>query len=84
MLGIVAQEQQQWAQARQYLLQALEIFCNHEDEHNMLITLRNLARLWRDSGDAALPAATAAIGGSAPEEMEAWFRQALAEDDAAE
>ncbi|MFN8467953.1 MAG: tetratricopeptide repeat protein [Caldilineaceae bacterium] len=80
-LGILAQAQQQWAQARQYLLQALTIFRDYEDEYSMGITLRNLARLWRDSGDATLPAATAAIGGSTPEEMEAWFRQVLAEDE---
>ena len=51
-LGMVAQEQRQWAQAKEYLLQALAIFVEFQDEHNMLHHPANLARLWRDTGDA--------------------------------
>ena len=58
-LGMVAQEQQQWAQAWEYFLKALEIDVEYQDAFNRDITLRNLARLWKASNDAS-PTATAA------------------------
>ncbi len=54
-LGGVIQEQRQWVQARDYFLQALEIFAAFGDTYRGAGTLANLAHLWRDSEDAALP-----------------------------
>ena len=54
-LGMVAQEQRQWAQARDFFLHALEIFVAEGDDYSGSIVLRSLARLWRASGDVHLP-----------------------------
>ena len=78
-LGRVAEAQRQWGQAREHLLTALTIFRDYDDEYNMGIALRSLARLWQESGDATLPAAVAAVGGITPGEMEAWFRGVVSE-----
>jgi tetratricopeptide (TPR) repeat protein len=74
-LGIVAQAQRQWAQARDYLMQDLTISAEFNDEHGLGITLRTLARLWKASGDADLPAAVAAVLGVPPGEVAAMFAQ---------
>jgi hypothetical protein len=58
------------------LLKDLEITAEYKDEHGLGITLRSLARLWRASGDAGLPAAVAAVLGIAPEEAEELLRAA--------
>jgi tetratricopeptide (TPR) repeat protein len=73
-LGVVAQQQRQWQQARDHLLKALETFAEFKDDHNLGITLHSLARLWRASADAGLPAAVAAVVGGAAEEVEEKFR----------
>ena len=70
-LGRVAEEQRQWAQARDYFLKALETYKAYEDSHYLQIVLRSLARLWRASEDATLPAAIAPILGATPQEVEA-------------
>jgi tetratricopeptide (TPR) repeat protein len=75
-LGMVAQEQQQWAQAREYFLTALSIGVEFKDEYRIGTRLESLARLWRASGDAGLPAAVAAVLGVAPEEVEELLRAA--------
>jgi tetratricopeptide (TPR) repeat protein len=80
-LGILAKERRQWVQAREVLLTALARFVEFGDEHSMLVTLKNLAQLWRDSGDAGLPAAAAAIGNIEAAEMQAWFVQFLADEE---
>jgi uncharacterized protein HemY len=69
-LGLLAEEQQQWKQAQQYLIQALEIFREAGDQHYTVTTLGNLARLWEASGDKGLPAAIAPILGITPQEAE--------------
>ena len=79
-LGIVAQEQQQWEQARDYLLRALEIFIAFQDDLYIGVTIRNLARLWKASGDANLPAAVATILGASVEETEKLLRDMLGEE----
>lgn len=76
-LGIVAQQQRQWEQARQYLLETLKISAEFSDQHVLSITLRTLARLWEDSGDKNLPAATAPILSSTPEEVTELLRGLL-------
>jgi Tetratricopeptide repeat len=52
-LGMVAAEQRQWAQAREYFLRALEVFVFSEDTYSGIIVLRNLARLWQSSLEGA-------------------------------
>ena len=81
-LGSVAQEQRQWAQARDYLMQDLTISAEFNDEHGLGITLRTLARLWKAGGDADLPAAVAAVLGAPAGEVEAMFAQFAQDDDA--
>jgi len=80
-LGLLALEQQQWVQARDYLLQALEIFVNYNDDYKGGITGRNLARLWRESGDASLPGMVAEKLGASVEETEQRLRKVLENDD---
>lgn len=75
-LGQVAVEQQQWQQARDYLLKPLEIMVEFEDDHELSISLRTLARLWRESGDTELPAAVAGILTVSPREAEKLLRAA--------
>ncbi len=62
-LGRVAEEQRQWAQARDYYLKALGTFAAYKDTHNRDIALRSLSRLWQAGGDAGLPGAVAAVLG---------------------
>jgi len=81
-LGIVAQAQQQWVQAREHLLLAFTIFGEHDDKNGLGIAFYNLARLWRDGNDATLPAAVAAVGGIEARDIEEWFRQVTAGDEA--
>jgi hypothetical protein len=80
-LGIVAEEQRQWAKAREYLLKDLTISAEFEDWEGAGITLRSLARVWRASGDATLPAAVAEILGVTPAEAESLLNLALPDEE---
>ena len=80
-LGSVAQEQQLWQQARDYFLTTLKIYMEYEDNYNGGIVLRSLARLWKASGDASLPAAIAPIVGASLEETESLLREMLEGDE---
>ncbi len=75
------QDQQQWKQARDYLLQALEIFVEFNDEYSRDITLYNLARLWRVNGDASILAMGAKCLKMEVSEVEELFRKMLEKDD---
>jgi tetratricopeptide (TPR) repeat protein len=79
-LGIVAEKQRQWQQAREYFLQAFEIYQAYNDNHYGRMALRSLARLWRASGDASLPAAVATIQGASVEETEKLLHEMLEEE----
>ncbi len=79
-LGRVAEEQRQWQQAREYFLQALDTYVAYNDTHNGGIVLSSLARLWKASGDANLPAAVATILGYSVEETKKLLREMLEED----
>ena len=79
-LGLLEQERKQWSQARDYHLRALGILITYEDNHYIRITIRNLARLWKASGDANLPAAVATILGASVEETEKLLRDMLGEE----
>ncbi len=79
-LGLLEQEQQHWSQARDYLLQALEIFIAFEDDHYIGITVSNLADLWEASGDSGLPAAVAPTLSASVEETEKLLRKLLEEE----
>ena len=74
-LGLLAHEQRQWQQAREYLLQALATFVKYNDQRSASITVNNLARLWRDSGDATLPAAMAQGLGWSVEDAETTLQK---------
>jgi Tfp pilus assembly protein PilF len=50
-LGTVAQKQRQWDTARENLIKALEILVEFEDQQNVKIVLRSLARLWQAAAD---------------------------------
>jgi len=69
--------EQQWQQAREYLLKALEIFVEFHDEHHAAIALGNLALLWQASGDTSLSGAVAAVLKIKPQEAEALLRKML-------
>ncbi len=79
-LGRVAEEQRQWKEASKYFLQSLEIDATYNDSYNMRIDLRSLARLWKASDDASLPAAIATIQGTSVEETEKLLRVMLGEE----
>ncbi len=79
-LGILEQQRKQWSKASDYLLSALEIFVAFEDDHYIGGTVSNLARLWKASGDANLPAAVATTLGASVEEIEKLFRKMLEEE----
>jgi len=69
-LGVVAQEQRQWEQAREYYLKALEILIEYDDEHSLSVVIGNLSLLYSTSQDAGLPAAVAGVLGISAEEAE--------------
>ena len=80
-LGRVAQEQRQWQQAREYFLQSLVIFV--EDIRTPIVValaLRSLARIWKASGDATLPATVAPICASRGGDREVVARDGLEEE----
>jgi tetratricopeptide (TPR) repeat protein len=79
-LGLLEQEQKHWSQARDYFLRALEIFVAYEDDHYIGIAVRNLANIWKASGDASLPAAVATILGASVGETEKLLREILEEN----
>jgi tetratricopeptide (TPR) repeat protein len=79
-LGRVAEEQRQWQQAREYFLQALEIFVEYEDTYSRGVVLRSLARLWKASGDASVPATVATILGASIQETEKLLHEMLEEE----
>jgi hypothetical protein len=76
-LGRVAEDQRQWAQARDYFLRALETYVEYNDAHNGGIALRSLARLWQSSNDASLPTAVANVLGTSVEETEKLLPEML-------
>jgi tetratricopeptide (TPR) repeat protein len=79
-LGMVAEEQRQWQQAREYFLKALEIFVEYKDTYSGGVVLRSLAPLWKASGDASIPAAVATTLGASLEETENLLREMLGEE----
>ena len=76
---MVAEEQRQWAQARDYILMDLGITAEDHDEHRLNITLDSLARLWQASGDASLPGAIAPFLDVTPEAVEELLRRLSAD-----
>jgi len=49
-LGIVAQEQRQWAQAEDYYRQALELFVEFNDRYAQALTYHQLGRVAQEQG----------------------------------
>jgi tetratricopeptide (TPR) repeat protein len=79
-LGFLEHEQLHWSQACDYLLRALEIFISFEDFHYIVITVSNLAVMWKASGDASLPTAVATTLGASVEETGKLLRKMLGEE----
>ncbi len=75
-LGRVAEEQRQWEQALRHYLLALQIGVDFKDEYRIGTRLESLARLWRASGDAGVPAGAARVLGVTQAEAEARLREA--------
>jgi tetratricopeptide (TPR) repeat protein len=76
-LGGVAQEQGRWAEAEQYYRKNLEIFKEFQDWHGVGITIGSIARLWRESGAATVPAMVAAVLAVPRAEAEQLLKKAL-------
>ena len=76
---MVAQEQRQWQQARDYFLQALEILVTAGDDSSSGIVLSSLARLWQASGDVTLPMIIAPFLNATSIEAEEVLRNMLDE-----
>ncbi len=76
-LGRVAEEQGQRQQARDYFLRSLEIVVAFDDPYHQEMVLQSLARLWRASNDASLPADVANVLGTTLKETEALLREVL-------
>ena len=79
-LGGVAGEQEQWKQAEEYFLMTLEIYAGVNDGDLLAMTLRNITRLWRASGDADLPGRVAKVLGIPPEKAEDTLRSVLPDE----
>jgi hypothetical protein len=75
-LGTLAEAQEKYAEAAEYLLQDLEIYQQYQDEHNLDIARRSLGRVWRAGGDGGLLARAAALLGVPPAELAKQFEQA--------
>ena len=76
-LGMVAQMQRKFQQARDFFLHALEIFVAQGVDYDRSIVLRRLARLWKASGDTTLPTIIAPLLNSTPTEAEEILRSML-------
>jgi hypothetical protein len=61
-------------------LRSLEIVITFDDPYHQGMVLRNLARLWKASTDANLPASVAAILNTSVEETEKLLREMLEEE----
>ena len=72
----MAEDQEKWSEAAGYLLQALEIFQQYQDEYSLGITRRSLGRVWRAGGDGGLLARAAALLGVPEAEVAAQWGQA--------
>ncbi len=78
-LGMVAQEQGQWAEAEGHYRQALAVLVEFGDEHNRDMTIRNMMRLWQESGLDSVPGTVAEVLGISRAEAEELMRKALGE-----
>jgi hypothetical protein len=76
-LGMVAEEQRKFQQARDYFLLALKTFAAYDDTYRAGVVLRSLARLWQTSGDTSLPTTIASALDMPADEVETLLRQAL-------
>lgn len=76
-LGRVAEEQRRWAEAEGYYRNDLEISKEFEDWHGVGITIGSIARLWRESGAATIPAMVADVLGVPQAEAEQLLKKTL-------
>jgi tetratricopeptide (TPR) repeat protein len=74
-LGLLAKAQEEYTHASTHFLKALEIFAEYKDEYSMDITLRNLARLYRNIQDKAIVDAIAVLFRISVEEAEAVLQR---------
>jgi tetratricopeptide (TPR) repeat protein len=76
-LGLLSIDTKDWLQACSYLVNALNTFHELRDNYHVDITLRNLARLQRASGEAIDVVALAAALGCSEEEAAAALAEAV-------
>lgn len=76
-LGMLAQAQRQWAHAKTHYMQALTIFAEYNDQIYIAFTIRNLARLWRESDDESLPLVVGTVLRMSAADVQAKFERAL-------
>jgi tetratricopeptide (TPR) repeat protein len=74
-LGMIAEEQRRFEEAEAAYKQALEIFVTFGDEQRRPIVLLSLARLWRLTQFASIPAAVATTLNIDPTEAEALLQK---------
>ena len=68
-MGLLAEAANNFTEAGENLLQALEIFVQFQDQHSMRIALSNLSRLYQATQDQSLLEAMAKILGVTVEEI---------------
>ena len=68
-MGLLAEAENNFTEAGQNLLQALEIFAQFQDQHSVGITVRNLSRIYQTTQDQSLLEAMAKILGVTVEDI---------------
>jgi hypothetical protein len=68
-LGLLAEAENNFTEAGQNLLQALEIFSQFQDQHSVEITVNNLSRIYQATQDQSLLEAIAKVLGTSIEEI---------------
>ena len=72
-LGLLAEAENNFTEAGQNLLQALEIFAQFQDQHSVEVTVRNLSSIYQATQDQSLLEAIAKVFGVTVEEVRQKF-----------
>jgi hypothetical protein len=78
---MVAREQEQWGQAYDYYLRALEIYSTYQSQHDIDNTINSLTRLWQAAPDEAMLAKVAAVLGMEAAALRERFEGAAEPED---
>jgi uncharacterized protein HemY len=74
-LGLLAEAQEQWSQAKEYFFTALRLFVEFADEHYIGATLGNLFRLYQQTHDETLLVEIGEVTGWKVEEVRAQLER---------